>query len=87
MREILYDLPSEHRTTLDFLAAFLLRVANAVEETKMNVSNLATVFAPTLMWKKSLDRDMQLANAALEVRFLACLLQDRASASVCVPSL
>ena len=59
MRHAINDLPSHHRDTLEVLIFHLARVIEHEQENLMTSSNVAVVFAPTIMRPESLARDMQ----------------------------
>uniref|UniRef100_A0A3P8ZX25 Rac GTPase-activating protein 1 n=1 Tax=Esox lucius TaxID=8010 RepID=A0A3P8ZX25_ESOLU len=57
MYQTISELPLPHRDTLAYLAVHLQRVALGVLETKMDVTNLARVFGPTLVGHAVPDPD------------------------------
>ncbi|KAI9892861.1 MAG: Rho-type gtpase-activating protein [Vezdaea aestivalis] len=58
MKALINDLPQKHHDTLEFLVFHLARVWERVGENKMNPRNLATVFAPTIMWDRDTRREI-----------------------------
>ena len=81
IQEIVARLPVEHRSTLNFLLAFLLEVSRHATENKMTTNNLAIVFGPTLMRpREEVCLLCQLSFVVLSFgqrfNFLACLSRD-----------
>ncbi|KAK2711447.1 rho GTPase-activating protein 12-like isoform X2 [Artemia franciscana] len=72
-RELLLTFPKENYETLKFLFTHLLKVTEYREKNRMQISNLAIVFGPTLMWPATeslnLALDMMQQNLVIE-----CLL-------------
>ena len=56
MKEILNTLPKTNIATLSYLMAHLYEVTKFSNENKMEYSNIAIVFGPTLMWRNTDDR-------------------------------
>jgi len=52
------ELPRSHRDTLEFLIFHLARVIDKQSENLMTATNLAVVFAPTIMRPESIAREM-----------------------------
>jgi len=67
LRETFSQLPPKHRDTLEYLIFHLYQVAEKREINKMHPKNIATVFAPTIMHSRNIDRELQDANARNEV--------------------
>ena len=59
MRQALSELPSHHSDTLEVLIFHLARVVEQQAENLMTSTNVAVVFAPTIMRPESLAREMQ----------------------------
>ena len=59
MRHALNELPGHHRDTLEVLIFHLARVVEQQVENLMTSTNIAVVFAPTIMRPESLAREMQ----------------------------
>eukprot|EP00596_Hydrurales_sp_CCMP1899_P003969 CAMPEP_0119034248 /NCGR_PEP_ID=MMETSP1177-20130426/1253_1 /TAXON_ID=2985 /ORGANISM="Ochromonas sp, Strain CCMP1899" /LENGTH=451 /DNA_ID=CAMNT_0006991551 /DNA_START=1539 /DNA_END=2894 /DNA_ORIENTATION=+ len=59
-------MPTEHKETLDFLIRFLSEVAAMSDLNSMDISNLASIFSPTLM--RPLIESINLEDAFREVR-------------------
>ncbi|KAK4697358.1 Rho-type GTPase-activating protein 1/2, partial [Lecanoromycetidae sp. Uapishka_2] len=59
MRHALNELPSHHKDTLEVLIFHLARVVEQQAENLMTSTNVAVVFAPTVMRPESLAREMQ----------------------------
>lgn len=65
----LMDLPRVHREVLEFLVFHLKRVVGQERENLMTSTNIAVVFAPTIMRPESLTREMtdtQVKNEAVQ---------------------
>ncbi|KAK3077983.1 hypothetical protein LTS18_008748, partial [Coniosporium uncinatum] len=58
MRMAINELPRSHRDTLEFLIFHLARVIDKQSENLMTATNLAVVFAPTIMRPESIAREM-----------------------------
>jgi len=58
MRMAINELPRSHRDTLEFLVFHLARVIDKQGENLMTATNLAVVFAPTIMRPESIAREM-----------------------------
>jgi hypothetical protein len=58
MHRALADLPKVHRDVLEFLTFHLKRVVERESENLMTSTNIAVVFAPTIMRPESLSREM-----------------------------
>ncbi len=58
LRETFQDLPQVHRDVLEFLAFHLARVVQKKESNLMSATNIAVVFAPTIMRHTTVDREM-----------------------------
>lgn len=58
MHRALNDLPRVHRDVLEFLMFHLKRVVERETENLMTSTNVAVVFAPTIMRPESLSREM-----------------------------
>ncbi len=58
MHRALGDLPKVHRDVLEFLTFHLKRVVEREIENLMTSTNIAVVFAPTIMRPESLSREM-----------------------------
>lgn len=58
MQRALTDLPKVHRDVLEFLTFHLKRVVERESENLMTSTNIAVVFAPTIMRPESLSREM-----------------------------
>ena len=58
MHRALGDLPKVHRDVLEFLTFHLKRVVERESENLMTSTNIAVVFAPTIMRPESLSREM-----------------------------
>ncbi|PGH11520.1 hypothetical protein AJ80_07086 [Polytolypa hystricis UAMH7299] len=77
MQRGLADLPRVHRDVLEFLVFHLKRVVDREKENLMTSTNVAVVFAPTILRPESLSREMtdvQRKNEALQ--FLVDNCQD-----------
>lgn len=59
MRNAINELPARHRDTLEVLVFHLARVVEQQSENLMTSTNVAVVFAPTVMRPESLTREMQ----------------------------
>lgn len=59
MRHAINDLSGHHRDTLEVLVFHLARVVEQQSENLMTSTNVAVVFAPTVMRPESLAREMQ----------------------------
>ncbi|KAK1834376.1 putative Rho-type GTPase-activating protein [Podospora conica] len=71
LRQTVNSLPPKHRDCLEFLMFHLARVASRMGQNKMTPSNLAVVFAPTIMRDTSLEREMTDMHAKnIAVQFL-----------------
>ena len=71
MRAAINDLPARHRDCLEFLIFHLARVAEKEKVNLMTSSNIAVVFAPTIMRPESLTREMSDTQAKNQsVQFL-----------------
>ena len=69
MRHAINDLPSHHRDTLEVLVFHLARVVEQQKENLMTSTNVAVVFAPTVMRPESIHQEMadtQPKNAAVQ---------------------
>lgn len=69
MQHSLQDLPRVHRDVLEFLVFHLKRVVDREKENLMTSTNIAVVFAPTILRPESLSREMtdvQKKNEALQ---------------------
>jgi len=49
IRSLIAHLPTSYQNLLDYLAQFLLRIANRQVENRMNIQNLSIVFGPNLL--------------------------------------
>jgi len=58
LRRTFDSLPERHRDCLEFLMFHLDRVAQRQSENLMTPKNLAVVFAPTIMFDRSIEREM-----------------------------
>lgn len=58
MHRALGDLPKVHRDVLEFLTFHLSRVVERESDNLMTSTNVAVVFAPTIMRPESLSREM-----------------------------
>ena len=56
MKAILNTLPQTNKATLSYLMKHLYEVTKFCNENKMEYSNIAIVFGPTLMWRNTDDR-------------------------------
>ncbi|KAF4126581.1 hypothetical protein GMORB2_0317 [Geosmithia morbida] len=71
LRRTFATLPERHRDCLEFLMFHLDRVAQRQSENLMTPKNLAVVFAPTLMFDRSIEREMTDMHAKnLAVQFV-----------------
>jgi hypothetical protein len=59
MRSAINELPAHHRDTLEVLVFHLARVVEQQNDNLMTSTNVAVVFAPTVMRPESLTREMQ----------------------------
>ncbi|WAR03540.1 ABR-like protein [Mya arenaria] len=70
MLELLHGLPDANYYTIVYMMEHLVRIANQSVQNKMSVSNLATIFGPTLMHpavkESNVDPMLQMALAAKE---------------------
>ena len=69
MRQAVLDLPKAHRDVLEFLVFHLDRVTKQSQENMMTATNIAVVFAPTIMRPESIQREMSdttTKNAAVQ---------------------
>lgn len=68
MLELLHNLPDANYYTIVYMIEHLVRIANRSGENKMSLSNLSTIFGPTLMHPavkdSNLDPMVQMARAA-----------------------
>ena len=74
-RHAINDLPSHHRDTLEVLMFHLARVVEQQSENLMTSTNVAVVFAPTVMRPESLHREMsdtQQKNTAVQFLIENC---------------
>ncbi|XP_018101891.1 rho GTPase-activating protein 45 isoform X2 [Xenopus laevis] len=62
LKELLQDLPSENRTTLQYLVKHLCRVSEQEQLNKMSPSNLGIVFGPALMRPRPTDATVSLSS-------------------------
>ena len=74
--KIVNSLPEINRLVLTYLINFLQEFADpsVVENTKMNVSNLAMVFAPNVLRGTSDDPFVNMANTQREMAFMRLLI-------------
>ncbi len=75
MRLAINQLPPRHRDCLEVLVFHLARVVERERENLMTSSNMAVVFAPTMMWPESLAREMtdvQMKNLAVQFLIENC---------------
>ncbi|KAG9259211.1 rho-type GTPase-activating protein [Emericellopsis atlantica] len=71
LRKTFASLPQSHRDCLEFLMFHLDRVAQRQSENLMTPKNLAVVFAPTIMFDRSIEREMTDMHAKnLAVQFV-----------------
>ena len=72
----LSQLPEVNRETIKYLVAFLkdLIEEKRVAKTRMNLENVAIVFAPTIMKCPGTDAKMLLANSRHEKSFVIALI-------------
>jgi hypothetical protein len=49
LKRVVASLSAEHRSLVAYISAMLLKVAAHADTNKMGLSNLATVFAPSLL--------------------------------------
>ncbi|KAI6785191.1 N-chimaerin-like protein [Emericellopsis cladophorae] len=71
LRKTFASLPQSHRDCLEFLMFHLDRVAQRQNENLMTPKNLAVVFAPTIMFDRSIEREMTDMHAKnLAVQFV-----------------
>jgi hypothetical protein len=71
LRKTFASLPQSHRDCLEFLMFHLDRVAQRQSENLMTPKNLAVVFAPTIMFDRSIEREMADMHAKnLAVQFV-----------------
>ena len=72
MNALVQSMPSAHRSTLGFLLRHLVKVTEYKDRNRMQFSNLAIVFGPTLMWppthlvSNNLALDMMQQNIIVE---------------------
>ena len=72
MKALVQSMPSTHRATLGFLLRHLVQVTEFKDRNRMQFSNLAIVFGPTLMWppthlvSHNLALDMMQQNIIVE---------------------
>ena len=72
MKSLVQSMPTPHRTTLGFLLRHLVKVTEFKDRNRMQFSNLAIVFGPTLMWppthlvSHNLALDMMQQNIIVE---------------------
>ena len=72
MNALVQSMPSAHRSTLGFLLRHLVKVTEFKDRNRMQFSNLAIVFGPTLMWppthlvSNNLALDMMQQNIIVE---------------------
>jgi len=70
MLELLHSLPDANYYTIVYMLEHLVRIANQSDHNKMSLSNLATIFGPTLMHPAVKDSNMDpmvmMARAAKE---------------------
>ena len=50
MKHLVHSIPSAHKATLQYLLRHLVKVTEFKDKNRMQFSNLAIVFGPTLMW-------------------------------------
>ncbi|CAH2292985.1 minor histocompatibility HA-1 isoform X1 [Pelobates cultripes] len=62
LKELLQDLPTENRTTLQYLMQHLCRVSEQEHLNKMSPSNLGIVFGPALMRPRPTDATVSLSS-------------------------
>lgn len=75
MRRAVGELPKAHRDVLEFLMFHLDRITQHSDENMMTSSNVAVVFAPTIMRPESLNREMtdtQQKNMAVQFMVENC---------------
>ena len=72
MKSLVQSIPSAHRATLGYLLRHLVKVTEYKDRNRMQFSNLAIVFGPTLMWppthlvSHNLALDMMQQNIIVE---------------------
>ena len=68
MLELLHQLPDANYYTIVYIIEHLVRIAKRSDENKMSLSNLSTIFGPTLMHpaikETNMDPMVQMARAA-----------------------
>lgn len=68
--DVINALPVENYATLKYLLTHLLKITEYRESNRMQISNLAIVFGPTLMWtaiaSNNLALDMMQQNIVVE---------------------
>ncbi|CAH0048633.1 unnamed protein product [Clonostachys solani] len=71
LRRTIASMPEKHRDCLEFLMFHLDRVAQRQSENLMTPKNLAVVFAPTIMFDRSIEREMtDMHSKNLAVQFI-----------------
>ena len=72
MKALVAKMPAPHKATLAFLLRHLVKVTEFKDKNRMQFSNLAIVFGPTLMWpppqlvSHNLALDMMQQNVIVE---------------------
>ena len=66
MKDLVLKMPKTHRETLRTLLQHLVKVAGFKERNRMQFSNLAIVFGPTLMWPPP-DKTVSTCNLAMDL--------------------
>ncbi|CAN6640474.1 rho-type GTPase-activating protein 2 [Trichomonascus vanleenenianus] len=75
LRNVVNDLPQAHRDCLEVVIRHLVNVTNHSSQNLMNSKNLAVVFAPTLAWHTTGEReilDMQKRNDGTQLMIDNC---------------
>ncbi|KAM6219698.1 rho GTPase-activating protein 45 [Rhynchocyon petersi] len=62
LRELLRDLPSENRATLQYLLRHLRRIVQVEQDNKMTPGNLGIVFGPTLLRPRPTEATVSLSS-------------------------
>ncbi|XP_066133961.1 rho GTPase-activating protein 45 isoform X1 [Saccopteryx bilineata] len=62
LRELLHDLPSENRASLQYLLQHLRRIVEVEQDNKMTPGNLGIVFGPTLLRPRPTEATVSLSS-------------------------
>lgn len=75
-KTLIEGLPTVNSFVLHFFIRFLCKIASLSSFNQMNTSNLASVLAPTLLYRKDVDQTKIMEDSLLSIIFIQLLLDN-----------